>query len=366
MPLPFILAGAAAVAGVVGIVKGTKSVSNNNEAKELNEKAQDVYEVAKDNLERSKIHTNECLSELGEIKLRAWDEQIGKFVALAGKVATINITGEAAVAHNRQALIGREELLEMQGVSLKAKEVVAGGLQSLGAGALAGIASYGGAMMFASASTGTAISALSGVAATNATLAWLGGGSLAAGGLGIAGGAAVLGGIVAGPVLAIGGILMESKSRKNLAEAKANYAKAKKAAEELNAAASMLRAIADIAEQFSEAILEMNSRMDAVLSRLEIELQQAEAICSRKLGFKVRRFIKGLFGKEHQLKYSDLNQQQQQLLHVAYAYAQTLKKLLETPILDKDGALDESCQAVLEHTSQETLKPSPTLLLEEN
>lgn len=48
------------------------------------------------------------------------------------------------------------------------------------------------------ASTGTAISTLSGVAATKATLAWLGGGALAAGGLGVAGGAVVLGAITVG------------------------------------------------------------------------------------------------------------------------------------------------------------------------
>ena len=46
-----------------------------------------------------------------------------------------------------------------------------------------------------SASTGAAISGLTGVAATNATLAWLGGGALSAGGFGVAGGMAVLGGL---------------------------------------------------------------------------------------------------------------------------------------------------------------------------
>lgn len=52
------------------------------------------------------------------------------------------------------------------------------------------------------AGTGTAISTLSGVAATRATLAVLGGGTLAAGGLGIAGGAVVLGGIgIAGGIV---------------------------------------------------------------------------------------------------------------------------------------------------------------------
>ena len=56
---------------------------------------------------------------------------------------------------------------------------------------------------FATASTGAAISGLSGAAATSATLAAIGGGSLAAGGLGIAGGTAVLTGIVAFPILAV-------------------------------------------------------------------------------------------------------------------------------------------------------------------
>ena len=59
--------------------------------------------------------------------------------------------------------------------------------------------------IFGSASTGTAISTLSGVAASNATLAWLGGGSLAVGGGGIALGTTVIGGLVAGPaILAVG------------------------------------------------------------------------------------------------------------------------------------------------------------------
>ncbi len=54
------------------------------------------------------------------------------------------------------------------------------------------------ATTFGTASTGTAISALSGAAATNAALAWLGGGAAAAGGGGIAAGNALL--AMAGPI----------------------------------------------------------------------------------------------------------------------------------------------------------------------
>lgn len=59
-------------------------------------------------------------------------------------------------------------------------------------------AAMGVATTFGVASTGTAISALSGAAANSAALAWLGGGALAAGGGGMSAGTAFLG--LAGPV----------------------------------------------------------------------------------------------------------------------------------------------------------------------
>lgn len=70
--------------------------------------------------------------------------------------------------------------------------VVAGSLLGLAAGWLAQAALWQLALTVGTASTGTAISSLSGAAATSAALAWLGGGSLASGGFGMAGGALVL------------------------------------------------------------------------------------------------------------------------------------------------------------------------------
>lgn len=68
------------------------------------------------------------------------------------------------------------------------------------------------ATTFGTASTGTAISALSGAAATNAALSWLGGGSLAAGGTGVAGGQTLL--MLAGPIgwVITGGVVVVSTS----------------------------------------------------------------------------------------------------------------------------------------------------------
>ncbi|MBR1641726.1 MAG: zinc ribbon domain-containing protein [Butyrivibrio sp.] len=83
-----------------------------------------------------------------------------------------------------------------------ARTAAAGAGAGLAAGASVAFMAPTAAMWIAStfgvASTGTAISTLSGAAATNAALAWLGGGTLAAGGGGVVGGQALL--ALAGPV----------------------------------------------------------------------------------------------------------------------------------------------------------------------
>lgn len=65
-------------------------------------------------------------------------------------------------------------------------------LQGSTIGGLAALGSWTLVSLFGTASTGTAISTLSGVAAYNATLAWFGGGAIAAGGGGMAAGAMTL------------------------------------------------------------------------------------------------------------------------------------------------------------------------------
>ena len=93
------------------------------------------------------------------------------------------------------------ENIEVEYENAKMKNV-GQGAAGIGAGmavaALGPTAAMGVATTFGVASTGTAISALSGAAATNAALAWLGGGALAAGGGGMAAGSAFL--ALAGPV----------------------------------------------------------------------------------------------------------------------------------------------------------------------
>lgn len=106
--------------------------------------------------------------------------------------------------HLRQVRMSWRQQAEEIELEYKKAEAKAAGQGAAGVGAGVAVAALGptAAMgittTFGVASTGTAISALSGAAATNAALAWLGGGALAAGGGGMAAGSAFL--ALAGPV----------------------------------------------------------------------------------------------------------------------------------------------------------------------
>jgi hypothetical protein len=134
----------------------------------------------------------------------------------------------------------------------------------MASGALAAMGAYSGVGMLAAASTGTAISTLSGAAATNATLAWLGGGALtSAGGYGMAGGAIALGGIVLGPALAVGGFMMASKAEKALTHAHAHSARIAVAVAEMQSAGVVLGALAENARELRLALGRLAKRFDA-------------------------------------------------------------------------------------------------------
>lgn len=115
------------------------------------------------------------------------------------------------------------------GVAHVLSGVAGGGVVGGAAGAAAAYASFTAAVTWGTASTGAAISGLSGIAASNAALALLGGGTLAAGGAGVAGGTAMLAGLVAGPavLLAVGGLVWAARrSRQQQHELKESLDKA--------------------------------------------------------------------------------------------------------------------------------------------
>ncbi len=126
----------------------------------------------------------------------AYDENKGCLNQTIQKI--VAVCKENGIRENADVISKDYADLLNANISVLADDSVTG---SLFAGAACGTAGAVGAFtlvgMFGTASTGIAISSLSGAAATTSTLAALGGGSLASGGLGMLGGICVLGGIAA-------------------------------------------------------------------------------------------------------------------------------------------------------------------------
>lgn len=118
---------------------------------------------------------------------------------------------------NSASFILNRDIDPKTGESLKAAGAV---------GIATGLGTVGLITAFGSASTGTALSALTGSAYIHATLAALGGGSLAAGGFGMVGGAIVLGSAFLAPATVVGGYLFNKQIRKAYEEAISRKAEA--------------------------------------------------------------------------------------------------------------------------------------------
>jgi hypothetical protein len=341
MPIPLLLIGVATASGVVGLNKGREAALNNSEAKELMEDAQRIFEEKKSELYKQRELTTEHLLEYGELKIRIWDEQFSRFVRIFDRVKNVEIEGKVNVDDELSSTLTQDELFEMRQLSLTAGEIVSGGITSLGAGALAGVASYGGAMMFASASTGTAIASLSGAAATSATLAWFGGGSLASGGLGIAGGRLVLGGLVAGPILAVGGLLLASKAKANLAEAKEKHKEAEAAVEKLSHAITMLKGIQLLTYQYYSFAKGLEKAMVYSLDELEriIEYRSKE----------------GRVNNMSNIDYSELHEEEKRILHFITILVQLTKVVLEKPLLEEEGNIKKTSKKYIEKVDFKTV-----------
>ncbi len=89
MPIPFIIAGVALAAGAYGVKKGFDAKSDFNDANEINEQAQRIYDNAARKLETTREKAQDSLSALGELKFSLYKDKLIPFVAAFKKIHNI-------------------------------------------------------------------------------------------------------------------------------------------------------------------------------------------------------------------------------------------------------------------------------------
>jgi hypothetical protein len=322
MALPLLFIGAAVATGAVGGTKTIKAVSDNSKAGQINQIANQSIENARDELDRQRREVGAALESLGKEKLTILNRNVTDFVTTFEKIKNVDFQSSIGLEELKNLHIDQNTFQELKELGNFALGVAGGAAAGAVGGALTAMGAYSAAMTFASASTGTAISALSGAAATNATLAFFGGGSLASGGLGMAGGMYVLGGLVAGPALMVMGMITEAKSKEKLENALSNKAQADEVVESLNAASVQCSAIRRRTYMFYNLL----ANLDALF------LPQV---------WKMQDIV-----ENEGTDYRAYTLESKKAIAAAASTACTIKAVLDTPILTAEGAVTDESEAV--------------------
>jgi hypothetical protein len=265
MPIPIIIGAAALAAAAYGAKKGYDGYQKHSEADEIVKAAKQRYERKKTVFDSQEKDTTGALDALGREELKI-GKSLGEFKTLADKlVQQLNAGLQKKLVLN----IPKHELEKIESYSYTAVGVLGTITGAGAAGAAAGFAIYGGVMALGAASTGTAISSLAGAAATKATLAAIGGGSLATGGLGIAGGTAILGAAVAAPVLAIAGWAYDNHGEEALSNARKADREVNDAVEKLDRAIVQLGDTEEYTGRIKRALMSMHNQFDQYFDSLK-------------------------------------------------------------------------------------------------
>ncbi|QTO94857.1 glycine zipper family protein [Helicobacter pylori] len=325
MPLPFILGGLALAAAGYGVKKGIDALDADCEADEFIKKAESLKEESTKKAESAESDCRRAFMRFGKKKLHVLSHSVSNFLNHFHRLNRSRITIGTKDTDMQDI---QKQVLDARKITNQYREVdffdVSGAVAgSAIGGVLAAYGAYAGVGMLASTAGGVAIAELSGVVATNATLAWLGGGALSVGGFGMVGGMAVLGGLVAGPALAILGAFSASKMEEKLENAKAYCSQVEKAAKEADAVIDNLQAIRKMADLFTRQI----TKFDALFFSLA-----QDAIATMK---------------KHNYDTSRYNQKERDQLCVTVSTLMTLSAFLKVSIMDKHQKLNEKAQKAL-------------------
>ena len=316
--IPFLLGAAALITGGLGVAAGIDGVSKIEEAKRLGSNAQERYKEKQESIEQALQVTQNLAEQYGQLQIQVKLETIERFIAFIERI------GQQANQSEQKFLEGLEgispqQIEEYKAATLEAKSITSGGFKAVGVAYAASSSTIALVGLFGTASTGAAIGGLSGAAAWNATLAWLGGGSLVAGGGGMALGSLVLGGIAVGPALMIGGFVLGGEGEKALTEAR-----------EYEAKANIEMAKLDTFEAFLDQVQRRITELKELVEKLNVKA------------------IKGLVELESRpfVIAQDAHKFQQVGLLV-----KALVEIMKTPVLDTKGNLNSATVGLKERYS---------------
>lgn len=287
MPLPFLLVGAAAAAGIGTHINAKKK---NEEAQNLINSAERLYNNTKKILDIAKNKTEISLVGLEISKKKVLQSSMKQFLKAYSRVKKVQIKESEGLEELSKFSLTPSDIVQIQNMT----NIYESNLK---------VGTIG-------AATGVALTAL-----TTTTLA------------GAAGFASFLSPVaaVAAPALLFTGISASIKAEENLEKARVMYSETSIAVEKMKTAETMCNAITKRTEMFDDLLFSLNKIF---------------AECARYMDSVTRSKV-GLF-KGWNIKPEKINEQEMKLIAITRALAGAVKAIIDTPVLGASGDLDST------------------------
>jgi hypothetical protein len=171
MPIPFFLAGAAILAAIGGTACAVGGLSDLDEAEKIVKSAEERYKKYLSKTEQKDKNTQIRASEYANQKNMVFNCILTDFIPIYERFKNVNCKKLDNTNYNIS--LTPEKLSDFQHQAINFTQVTKGLIGATSAGASAGLGALGIASLIGTASTGTALSSLAGVAQPQ-KLRWLG------------------------------------------------------------------------------------------------------------------------------------------------------------------------------------------------
>lgn len=272
--IPVILGVVSLVLAGAGLKAGHRGRRRFQEAKGKCAAAQAELTSAKEQLENRRELLLHDAEEYREYLIRIRDTTFRRAEDILHRVG--GVRGERTYTALSDVTVTMQDLAEFKAAVAVPSAMLEGGVRGAAIGAAASQSVVAAVTLYGSASTGVSIAGLSGAAANSATLAWLGGGAVAAGGGGVAAGTIVLGGVAIGPAIAVGGWAVSAKGERALTEATAFAAEVNEAVERLKFADQFLEKVRAQVDERRKLLLDLEQRANSAMDMLSGDLDSVE------------------------------------------------------------------------------------------
>lgn len=326
MPLPFILGALGVTAGVLGVGGHLSAKDTNEEAQQLSKKAKNLYDSAKESLEKKQGESQEALLKLGYSKKNTLDNSMKQFLEAYERIKNISVRDSKGLDEISNFTIEQQDAIHLREMTDLYSSAISSSVAGAATGTVIALAASGSLSVVAGSLSiaGTALSM--GMVGTAASIA----GSSVLAGLS----ATPLAAVVA-PALLFTGFSASIKADENLEKAQAMMAEAKKEVEKMKVSETLCDAIGKRAEMY-----------DSLLEELDVIFRNSVQ--------KLQGILKKKDGECYKRNYSsnDFSKKELELIAVTRSLAGAVKSIIDTPILTDDGKITDDSLKIYDNVTE--------------